>query len=73
VSFDQQGNAQLVFSIPRGELKGWHVVMIEPFLLSRPSQPRLNKAFKERRAKRASRGLPKANPGVIAGYIGIEV
>ena len=53
VSFDEHGNAQLVFSISSGRLKGWHAVMIEPFLLSRPIQRRPNNAFKGRRAKRA--------------------
>jgi hypothetical protein len=52
-SIDERGNAQLVFSIPHGKFKGWHAVMIEPFLLSRPIQPRPNNAFKGRRAKRA--------------------
>jgi hypothetical protein len=54
-SFDEYGNAQLVFSIARGKLKGWHAVMIEPFLLNRPIQPRPHNAFNGRRAKRASR------------------
>lgn len=53
-SIDDHGNAQLVFSIARGKSMGWHAVMIEPFLLRRPIQPRPNNAFKARRAKRAS-------------------
>jgi hypothetical protein len=52
---DEYGNAQLIFLIARGKLKGWHAVMIEPFLLNRPIQRRQNNAFKGRQSARAAK------------------
>jgi len=42
-SIDERGNAQLDFSIAGGKSRGWHTVLIEPFLLSRPFQRRPSK------------------------------
>lgn len=42
-SIDERGNAQLMFGIAGGKLRGWHSVMIEPFLLNRPIQRRPSK------------------------------
>jgi hypothetical protein len=50
-AFDEYGHAQLNFVIPSGKLKGWHGVVIEPFLLHLPLQ-RSNISLSRTRRKR---------------------
>jgi hypothetical protein len=49
--FDEYGCVWLDFAIPKGKLRGWHGVAIEPFLLHVP-QRRSNHVLNRTRRKR---------------------
>lgn len=52
-AFDEYGCARLDFAIPSGKFRGWHGVVIEPFLLHIPRK-RSNHVLNRTRRKRCA-------------------